>query len=440
VFRPTGFADLAGRRVGIWGYGVEGQASERRLTSIAELVVVDDEPGRGPHVLRTHEGGLDALKTCDVVLKSPGIARRRDEVAELEAHGVVVTSALNLWLKEVDRARVIAITGTKGKSTTTGLVTFFLSSLGETAHALGNIGRPPYDPDLDLSLGWLVLEVSSFQSVDLEVAPAVVVVTSLGADHLDWHGSLTQYHADKLSVTRASGEHLTLVADSPALRDASALLGGEVRFVAGGDEALAHQLGLVGRHNEENVAVALATTAAVTGRRLGDVRDAVRAHAKDFTPLPGRLTVVATETTTRGDVRYVDDALATSPLPTRAALDVFSGEAVALIAGGFDRGVDYRPLAEALATSPALTALIVTGPAGERLASAFEALRPATALLRVTTMHDAVRSARAALPDKGVVLLSPAAPSFDAYQNWEERSQDFRRVVAELLGRPGETR
>ena len=201
--RPTGFADLAGKRVGIFGYGVEGRAAERRLRGLADLVLVDDVADLAPGVLATRDGGLEALAACDVVLKSPGIPRRRDDVLELESRGVVVTSALNLWLGEADLARVVAITGTKGKSTTTALVTFFLDCLNESAQRLGNIGQPPYDPSVDTSSGWLVLEVSSFQAVDVDLAPALVIVTSLGADHVDWHGSLEQYRSDKLSLTRA---------------------------------------------------------------------------------------------------------------------------------------------------------------------------------------------------------------------------------------------
>ena len=202
MFRPTGFADLAGRRVGIFGYGIEGHASAERLRDVAaSLVLVDDEPNE-PGVFATSEGGREQLLACDVVLKSPGIPRRRADVLDLEAHGVTVTSSLNLWLHDIDRGRVIAVTGTKGKSTTTALVAFFLECLAEKALQLGNIGQPPYDPRVDTSEGWLVLEVSSFQCADIDVAPALVLVTSLGADHLDWHGSPENYRDDKLSLAR----------------------------------------------------------------------------------------------------------------------------------------------------------------------------------------------------------------------------------------------
>ena len=266
MFRPTGFADLAGRRVGIFGYGIEGHATYRRVASLtSDVVLVDDNP-RDEGVLPTAGGGLDRLATCEIVLKSPGIARRRDDVVALEDHGVVVTSALNLWLHDVDRRRVIAITGTKGKSTTTSLVAFFLRCLGEEAHELGNIGRPPYDPELDVSSGWLVVEVSSFQCVDLTVAPSLVLVTSLGSDHLDWHGSIEQYHDDKLSLTRASGEHVTLIADDVELERARPLMGGRINVALSDETGLAHELRLLGVHSDHNVGLALEACALVTGR------------------------------------------------------------------------------------------------------------------------------------------------------------------------------
>jgi UDP-N-acetylmuramoylalanine--D-glutamate ligase len=432
VFRPTGFADLAGKRVGLFGYGVEGRASERRLRDLSELVIVDDATGLGPDVLVTGEGGLDALLGCDVVLKSPGIPRRRADVLDLEVHGVTVTSALNLWLLETERARVVALTGTKGKSTTTALVTFFLHCLGQDAQRLGNIGQPPYDPSVDTSKGWLVLEVSSFQCVDLEVAPSVVVVTSLGADHLDWHGSLEQYRDDKLSLTRAPGAHTTLVPDNVTFHQIEDQLGGELRYVESDNSHLAAALGLIGAHNDANVALALATVETLTGIAVADVRGVVEKESSHFEPLRGRLTLVAQEMVNGATIRYVDDGLATSVLPTVAALEVFVDEPVALIAGGYDRGVDYDDLAIALAARRRPTTLITMGEAGKRLG---DALSPRSTLTqqRAQNMLEAVQLARHALSNGGVVLLSPAAPSFDHYQNWEERSDDFTAIVRSLV-------
>ncbi len=434
MFRPTGFADLAGKRVGIFGYGIEGHATEQRLIGVAaSVVIVDDDPQGGP-VLATSKGGLDALFGCDVVLKSPGIPRRRRDVLDIERHGVVVTSALNLWLHDVERARVVAITGTKGKSTSTALITFFLTCLEEPSLRLGNFGQPPYSPDLDTSNGWLVLEVSSFQCVDIDVAPQLVLVTSLGSDHLDWHGSLENYHSDKLSLTNATGEHITVVPDDATFRNETARLGGELRFVAPDATGLATSLGLLGAHNDSNVALALHAVAQLTGRTPADVVRLVRPLASTFVPLRGRLTLVTIEATRHAPLRYVDDGLATSVLPSVAALEVFASEPVAMIVGGFDRGVDYLPLAEALAARRTPTTVLTMGDAGQRIAEALRRLCPEMALHSVATMREAVTRARAALPKGGVVLLSPAAPSFDHYRNWEERSDDFTAVVKDLAG------
>ena len=433
MFRPTGFADLVGKRVGIFGFGIEGRAAAARLSGVCDLVIVDDADDVGDEVLVTGRGGLDALATCDVVLKSPGIPRRRADVLELEGKGVTVTSALNLWLHDTDLDRVVAVTGTKGKSTTTSLITFFLSCLGQRAQRLGNIGQPPYDPSVDTSEGWLVLEVSSFQVVDIDIAPRVVVVTSLGEDHVDWHGSLEQYRHDKLSLTRAPGEHITLVADDPTLHDHESQIGGTLRYVAKESTSLATSLGLIGEHNDGNVALALVATATLTGESVNAVRAAVERRASEFVPLRGRLTLVASEQMGSMTLRYIDDGLATSVLPTLAALDVFPNDPVALIAGGFDRGVDYAELADALIARTAPTALITMGNAGARLSDEVRLRRHSLIQHAASTMVEAVTLARNSLDAGGVVLLSPAAPSFDLYRNWEERSQDFTTIVRSFV-------
>ena len=211
------------------------------------------------------------------------------------AHGVTVTSALNLWLHDVDRARVVAVTGTKGKSTTTALITFFLACLGHEAQRLGNIGQPPYDPSVDTSTGWLVLEVSSFQAVDLDVAPRVVVVTSLGSDHVDWHGSLEQYR-QRQALTHSRRGSARTPSSPTARRCASARARSAARLTTSRPTRRARRaLGLIGAHNDSNVALALAAVATLTGDESRRSRGRPLDARHDFTPLRGRLTLVATE-------------------------------------------------------------------------------------------------------------------------------------------------
>jgi UDP-N-acetylmuramoylalanine--D-glutamate ligase len=406
---------------------VEGRATLARLEGItSSIVLVDDAPDDDRGVLGTHLGGLEALLRCEVVLKSPGISRYREDVVTLVNAGVNVTSALNLWLNGTDRTKVIAVTGTKGKSTTTSLISFFLTAMGESAHSAGNIGSPPYDPAFVQS-GWIVLEVSSFQAVELDRAPGIVVVTALGADHLDWHGSLSQYHSDKLSLTRAHGDHVTFVTPELVRGPAAEMIGGNVQVVNSRDQSLASALGLLGDHNAVNVQLALHAVAQACGVSVGEVRQRALNNASQFVALAGRLTLVRT----MNSVRFVDDSLATAPLPTIAALAVFADEPVSLIVGGYDRGVDYTPLAEVLAQRHAPTTLITMPDAGDRIAQTVKERTPITSVA-VSNMPDAVREARSALTHGGVVLLSPAAASFGQYANWRERSDDFTRVVNNL--------
>ena len=423
MFRPTGFSDLAQKRVGIYGYGLEGRASEQLLSGICELVIVDDDPKAG--VLVTSSGGLEELMTCDVVLKSPGVPRRSASVVQLEKNNVYVTSTLNLWMNQADRSRVIGITGTKGKSTTTALITFFLQCLGEKAQRLGNIGLPPYDTSVDTSTGWLVVEISSFQATDLDVAPKTVVLTSLGSDHIDWHGSLEQYRSDKLQLTRASGEHTTFVPNSEVVHSESSQIGGTVVFVDSETSTLTEELHLLGEHSHSNVALALEVVSFVTNTPRSEVHVAVSTNASSFVPLSGRLTLVAT----KNGIKFVDDGLATSVLPAVAALDVFKDDSLALLIGGFDRGVDYVPLAQAIATRTRPTMLLSMGPAGKRIVEETLKINSEIAHTSFELMDEALIAGTEFLGTSGVVLLSPGAPSFDRYLNWEERSSDFVRAV-----------
>ena len=425
MFRPRGIADLAGRRVGIWGYGVEGRATEALLHDSVERLVIVDDHSRDEHVLTTTEGGLEALRQCDVVMKSPGIPRRRADVRDLESRGVVVTSTLSLWLADADRTRVAMVTGTKGKSTVTSLITFILNAAGLPARSAGTIGIPPYSVVDDG--GFLIVETSSFQAVDITDAPAVVVVTSLGSDHLDWHGDLDTYQRDKLSLTTTAGDHVTVASDEASLRAREDQLGGDVQWIHTGDSELRLALGLVGSHNDRNVQVALAAAAALSGHLEAQLRDAALAHARSFVPLAGRLSVVAVA----GDITFIDDGLATNPLPTIAALEAVGGD-IALIVGGSDRGVDYEPLATAIAQRGHVH-LVAMPTVGERIAEQVRERVPDISVVIADNMSQAVSAARGLLPRGGTVLLSPAAPSFSQYHNWEERSADFSHVVRALL-------
>ena len=379
--QPISWSALADAAVGVWGLGVEGQASIRRLRTMGcAPVLVDDAPPApaidGLEVLATDGGGLSALQRCDVVVKSPGISRYRTEVADLEGAGVAVCGGLGLFMAEADPARVACITGTKGKSTTTALAVHLLNGLGLRACAGGNIGRPPWDPSGDPPPDFWIIETSSFQVPDLQNGPRVVAVTSLAPDHLDWHGTVERYYADKLSLCTKPGVALALAdGTDDELRAQADLLGPHVRWVGGADvdtdRTWAQALGLRAPHDARNASIARAVLEGLGIPGASD-SDRLTEAAQGFEGLPSRCRSLGSV----GAVEFVDDGLSTNVLPAQAALQAFAGRPVALLVGGHDRGVDYAPLAKTIAARAAPTLVVTMPDNGPRIGQAVLDARP----------------------------------------------------------------
>ncbi len=412
-------------------------------------VLVDDHPTGDLVddlvVLPTSDGGLEALQRCDVVVKTPGVSRHRRDVETLTRQGVKVVGGLGLWMEEVDRSRVLCITGTKGKSTTAAIAGHLLEGMGYRCLVAGNIGLLPYDPALsDLSYDYWVVETSSFQVTDLAASPPVVAVTSLHPDHLDWHGDVETYYREKLALCSRPGALVTVAAgDDPVLRAHRHLLGHEVRWVSADGDAgsWTDALALRGRHNRTNALIARTCLREMGVTEASD-DDCVTRAAAGFRGLASRLSEVGTV----GGVEFVDDSLSTNVLATLAALATYPRRRVALIVGGHDRGIDYGPLAEGLANRMASGAgsgagssaasgaeplIVLTLPgAGRRVRAAIEAgPGPAPRVIDVADVPEATAKAfEWARPD-GVVLLSPAAPSFGEFRDYQERAAAFASAM-----------
>jgi UDP-N-acetylmuramoylalanine--D-glutamate ligase len=429
---PLGWTDLSARRVGIFGVGVEGVSARRRLEGISnDIVFVDDSPAasvEGHEVVATSEGGIDLLFGCDVVIKSPGISRYRADVQALESAGIPVVGGTGLSLHEMDRERVICITGTKGKSTTSSVLGHLLNGLGKRTAVTGNIGLPLFDPAVPKDLDLYVVEVSSFQALDVADAPGIVIVTSLAVDHVDWHGSAKQYQADKLSLTSLEGARITIAQEqSEGLRQNAELLGGDVRWGGAPKGSWTSSLGLLGEHNLANAELArMAIDTLDLEGAIGD--EALFEAGQGFAPLPGRLSDVGS----LDGVRFVDDSLATNVLPTLAALDSFEGQRLAIMIGGFDRGVSYDALVEALARRTGETLVVGLPDTGAHLVEQIlERTRTTQGAIAGSVEAATALAFEWAVPD-GVVLMSPAAPSFSQFANWKERSEAFRQAIERL--------
>jgi UDP-N-acetylmuramoylalanine--D-glutamate ligase len=441
MHRPISWSALADASVGVWGLGVEGQASVRRLRAMGvRPVLVDDAPAGdafdGMEIIATGSGGLDRLVRCDVVVKSPGISRYRPEVQRLEDTGVAVCGGLGLFLQDSDRSRMACITGTKGKSTTTALAVHLLRGLGHDARAAGNIGLPPWDPATHTDGDeYLILESSSFQVPDLDSAPPVVAVTSLSPDHLDWHGSVERYYADKLSLCTKPGVEAALVDGSDEnLRANTALLGPHVRWVDDDrverDRGWSAALGLPGPHNARNASIARAVLLAMGVAGAEDDGELLAA-AQGFEGLPSRCHPVGHI----GRVQFVDDSLSTNVLPTCAALLAFAERPVALLVGGHDRGVDYAPLSTALARRGEPTLVVTMPDNGPRIGAAVQqGAGDRVTVTAAASLEEAVTTAYAWAEAEGggVVLLSPAAPSFGRFADYRARADAFADAFARL--------
>lgn len=434
-------ADLRGRRVAIWGFGREGRAAihamrqccaDQPLTLFcsaaeveaahafdAELDVVAGEPDD------------TTLSQFDIVVKSPGISAYKPALLAAQAQGTQVTSGTALWFGENPDACVIAVTGTKGKSTTSALIAHLARALGVRTALAGNIGLPLLEL-LDQRAELWVIELSSFQTG--EAGPLELgVITSLYEEHLDWHGSRERYVADKLRVADVSRQ-LLVNSLQPALLEHTQ---GHPRRLPFGQPEGWHvaedfiwrgtqrvfpiaQLAAPGLHNALNACAALAALDAIGIDAL-----AAAPALASFRPLPHRLQPLGEH----DGWHWINDSISTTPLATLAALESLHGRAVTVLVGGHDRGLDWTPFVEAMVATPP-QAIICMGGNGGRIAAALRSARVACPLMQVDHLAAAVTEAKAITRAAGVILLSPGAPSFDQFRDYAERGRCF----AELAG------
>jgi UDP-N-acetylmuramoylalanine--D-glutamate ligase len=306
-----------------------------------------------------------------------------------------------------------------------------LTTFGRTALAGGNFGRAPWDPDGgdgDAPEYWII-ETSSFQVPSLTTAPAVVAVTSLSPDHLDWHGSVERYYADKLSLCTKPGVEVALVEGTdPTLQQQRQSLGPHLRWVDDGSvvDRLAAALPLPGQHNVRNLAVARAVLLALGVDEAGD-DDRMADALRSFAGLPSRCRSLGQV----NGVEFVDDSLSTNVLPAQAALAAFADRPVALLVGGKDRGLDYGPLGQSIAARHEPTLVVTLPDSGPRIGAAItEEAGSAVTVRDADDLEGAVAVAFEWSSPGGVVLLSPAAPSFGHFADYKDRAQAFAAAAS----------
>jgi len=366
---------------------------------------------RGVEVVRAdrelgNDEDIGLLDGVELLVKSPGVPAEAPLVAAARERGIPVWSEIELASRLLPNP-ILGVTGTNGKTTTAEWLGFILG-----APVAGNVGRALSELDGEVDPDQLVVvELSSFQLEDVhEFRPRIAVLLNLEPDHLDRHGSFDAYQAAKLRIFENQAEDDTAVVP----RDlAHVVRGRRVEFAA--DDPLPAEPSLRGRHNRENAAAATAAA-----RAAGATDEQIAEGLRDFTGVAHRLELVGE----RRGVTYVNDSKATNVTATLRALAAYEDEPVRLILGGSRKGEDFAALAAAL--GPNVHAVYVIGETADELARAI----PDT--IRARDLETAVERAATAAQPGEVVLLSPGCASYDQFRDFEERGEEFRRLVENL--------
>ncbi|MEJ1096085.1 MULTISPECIES: UDP-N-acetylmuramoyl-L-alanine--D-glutamate ligase [unclassified Pseudoxanthomonas] len=444
-----------GRRVALWGWGREGRAAyhairERFPALPLTLFCNADE---ATEAVALHDALLQAethvdgprLSAFDVVVKSPGISPYLPEAMEAAAKGARFIGGTALWFGEHRDAdgyapRTFCITGTKGKSTTTSLLAHLLRAGGFRTALVGNIGLSLLEVlDPQPAPDYWAIELSSYQTRDVAASgtrPDVAVVLNIFPEHLDWHGGETRYIEDKLALVTEAKPHIAVLNAADPYLARLALPDSEIRWfnredgwhlrdddLYRGEHFILDTttVPLPGRHNRSNLCAVLTAIEAA-----GIEAASLAVAAQSFQPLPNRLQTIGE----RDGILYVNDSISTTPHASLAALDCFRSHRVAILLGGHDRGLDWDDFAARMREQPP-AAIVTMGANGPRIHALLEPLVKAGGfqLAAADGLVDAMAQARRLLDGRGVILLSPGAPSFGQYRDYVARGRHFAEIA-----------
>ena len=427
-------------KVAIAGYGLEGEASYRYWVGCGDEITIFDEhkPEKQlPEGVKTVIGDdvFSQMDGFDLVIRTAGL--RPDKI---NTDGKV-WSATNEFFAKCP-APIIGVTGTKGKGTTCSLIAEILGNDNKVVHLLGNIGVPALDmlPKIT-SDDIVVFELSSFQLWDLQRSPQTAVVLIIEPDHLDVHASMEEYVGAKARIGKFQNEDDDLIIyhptntysaqvaqASPAKKKQYMKLTGA--YVVGGqivvgDIAVAKvdEVGLIGQHNLENICAAITAAWQYTQNVT-----AIQYAIKDFKGLPHRLEFVRE---VRG-VKYYNDSYASAPPAMEAALKSFIQPEI-IICGGYDRGLDYTELATAIAAQNNVKKILLMGQTQQKIADALtEVGFYKFEILNNGDFKDYIQKASNIAEPGDVIILSPGCASFDMFKNFQDRGEQFKKIVEGL--------
>ncbi len=387
--------EIRGTSVLILGYGREGKSVFSWMQKHYPTLTIEiaDIRTEGDQYLRR-------LHQFDTVIRSPGVSPYLPEIASYVASGGYITTATNIFFAQV-KGKTIGITGTKGKSTTSSLIAHILSCEYTDVRLAGNIGTPMLDMlDGSTKNTVFVLELSSHQLVDIRYSPHIAVLLKIVPEHLDYYPDMASYIRAKENIFRfqKKGDYLVRNEKIPT-EYASKLLG-----------------------NAENIA------AAVKVGRLMHISEAcIHKQLASFSPLPHRLEFVGEF---RG-IQFYNDSLATIPQATIHALDALGSKGTTLIAGGFDRNIDFAILGTYLRNHPVHT-LILFPDTGEKILKSIPHQSTRIPHYFVHTMEEAVKCAYEHTRSGAICVLSPASASYNLFRDYVDRGDQFKMWVRKL--------
>ena len=393
------------------------------------------------------ENYLSNLKDFDIIFKSPSCRPDIPEIKQEVKKGAKLTSEIELVL-ELAPCKIIAVTGSDGKTTTTSLIYEILKNKYK-CYLGGNIGIPLFTKISEMKPeDIIVLELSSFQLMTIKTSPNIAVITNVTPNHLDIHKTYNEYIEAKANIFKNQKEEDTLVLnyDNEITRNFSKIAPGKVIYFSSKEKienGIIYDDGIIkscedglrrhilklkdtnlrGTHNAENICAAIAAT-----KGLVEIEDQVKA-IKSFKGVPHRLEFVRE---LNGN-KWYNDSIATSPTRTIAGLNSFDEEIV-LIAGGYDKHLDYEPIAEPILNK--VKTLILTGQTAEKIFGAVkqkkEEQNKSIDIYKVNNLEEAVQKAKEQAKPNQIILFSPASASFDSFKNFEERGEKFKELVRKL--------
>ena len=443
------FSSLKHKKIAVLGLGVSNRPLVRLLLEYGCDVTGCDKTTREKLdaevleleklgcKLRVGEGYLDGVE-ADALFRTPGMHPCNPAIEALRSRGAEVTSEMEVFF-EVCPCTILAVTGSDGKTTTTTLISEMLKAAGKTVWLGGNIGTPLLPLVRQMKeTDYAVVELSSFQLMDMKRSPARAVITNLAPNHLDIHKDMAEYVEAKTNIFRHQDEQGLLVLNADNAITASFRGNGTTRFFSRQKDAdVCVKDGVICRHGEivlptadilipgvHNVENYMAAIAAVDGLVPDGI---IRDFAREFGGVEHRIELIRT----RNGVRWYNDSIASSPSRTIAGLNSFK-EKVILIAGGKDKGISYESLGPVINDHVKL--LILCGATAGVIRQSTEQAPNYGGLeiADVTDYHEAVALADSRAEEGDVVILSPASTSFDRFANFMERGRVFKDIVNAL--------